>query len=48
MKIIIPMAGLGQRFVDVGYKNPKPFIWVDDDYIISKIVNMFDDKDEII
>jgi NDP-sugar pyrophosphorylase family protein len=48
MKIIIPMAGLGQRFVDVGYKNPKPFIWVDDDYIISKIVDMFDEQDEII
>ena len=42
------MAGLGQRFVDVGYKNPKPFIWVDDDYIISKVVNMFDEEDEII
>tara|TARA_Y100001973_G_scaffold91353_1_gene139907 strand:+ start:7464 stop:8291 length:828 start_codon:yes stop_codon:yes gene_type:complete len=48
MKIIIPMAGLGQRFVDVGYKNPKPFIWVDDDYIISKVVNMFSKNDEII
>ena len=42
------MAGLGQRFVDVGYKNPKPFIWVDNDFIISKIVNMFDKDDEII
>tara|TARA_B100001564_G_scaffold123918_2_gene103458 strand:- start:4083 stop:4907 length:825 start_codon:yes stop_codon:yes gene_type:complete len=48
MKIIIPMAGLGQRFIDVGYKNPKPFIWVDDDYIISKVVNMFEENDEII
>ena len=48
MKIVIPMAGLGQRFVDVGYKNPKPFIWADDDYIISKIVDMFDEEDEII
>ena len=48
MKVIIPMAGLGQRFVDAGYKNPKPFIWVDNDYIISKIVKMFNKEDEII
>ncbi len=24
MKVIIPMAGLGQRFVDAGYTEPKP------------------------
>ena len=28
MKVIIPMAGLGQRFVDAGYTEPKPFIEV--------------------
>jgi len=48
MKVIIPMAGLGQRFVDKGYKNPKPFIWVDDNCIIDKVVNMFDKNDELI
>ena len=28
MKIIIPMAGSGQRFKDKGYKDPKPLIKV--------------------
>jgi dTDP-glucose pyrophosphorylase len=28
MNIIIPMAGKGQRFKDVGYETPKPFIEV--------------------
>ena len=26
MNIIIPMGGKGQRFIDAGYKEPKPFI----------------------
>ena len=26
LNIVIPMAGLGSRFVDAGYKKPKPFI----------------------
>jgi len=26
LNVVIPMAGLGSRFVNAGYKNPKPFI----------------------
>ena len=26
INIVIPMAGLGSRFADAGYENPKPFI----------------------
>ena len=26
INIVIPMAGMGKRFVDAGYKDPKPFI----------------------
>lgn len=49
MKIIIPMAGTGQRFVDAGYDTPKPFIIVDGKPIIEHIVNMFDrENDEFI
>jgi len=48
MKVIIPMAGLGQRFVDAGYKKPKPFIDVANQKIIDRIVNMFDEDDEMI
>ena len=29
MKIIIPMSGIGKRFIDAGYKDPKPLISVD-------------------
>jgi len=48
MKVIIPMAGLGQRFVDAGYNDPKPLIKVDNNFILEKIVNMFDKEDEFI
>lgn len=29
MQIVVPMAGLGQRFVDAGYRLPKPLVPVD-------------------
>ena len=45
MKVIVPMAGLGQRFVDVGYENPKPLIEVAEKPIIDRIVDMFDSND---
>jgi dTDP-glucose pyrophosphorylase len=35
MKTIILMAGGGTRFSDVGYPAPKPFIEVDDKYILQ-------------
>lgn len=49
MKIIIPMAGTGDRFVKKGYSDPKPLIYVNGKRIIEYIVNMFDlHKDEFI
>ena len=48
MKVIIPMGGLGQRFVDAGYNVPKPFIEVAGQKIIDRIVNMFGEDDEMI
>ncbi len=41
MKIIIPMSGLGKRFVDAGYKDPKPLIVVEGKPIIQHIVELF-------
>jgi Nucleoside-diphosphate-sugar pyrophosphorylase involved in lipopolysaccharide biosynthesis/translation initiation factor 2B, gamma/epsilon subunits (eIF-2Bgamma/eIF-2Bepsilon) len=41
MQIIIPMSGEGQRFVDAGYKDPKPLIVVDGMPIIQHVVNLF-------
>jgi len=29
MQIIIPMSGIGKRFIEAGYKDPKPLIKVD-------------------
>jgi NDP-sugar pyrophosphorylase family protein len=48
MKIIIPMSGIGKRFVDEGYIDPKPLIMVEEKPIIEHIVNLFDKNDEFI
>jgi bifunctional N-acetylglucosamine-1-phosphate-uridyltransferase/glucosamine-1-phosphate-acetyltransferase GlmU-like protein len=49
MKIIIPMAGIGERFVKAGYIDPKPLINVNGKLIIEYIVEMFDiENDEFI
>jgi NDP-sugar pyrophosphorylase family protein len=41
MKIIIPMSGVGKRFVDVGYSDVKPLIKVNGKPIIEHVINMF-------
>ena len=48
MKIIIPMTGLGQRFVDAGYKTIKPLILVEDKPIIEHVINLFPDENDIV
>jgi NDP-sugar pyrophosphorylase family protein len=48
MKIIIPMAGTGNRFVEKGYPDPKPLIRVNGKRIIEYILEMFDDQDEFV
>jgi len=48
MKIIVPMAGTGQRFVDKGYVDPKPIIRVNGKRIIEYILDMFSDDDEFV
>lgn len=35
------MSGIGKRFIDAGYKEPKPLITVDDKPIIEHVVNLF-------
>jgi NDP-sugar pyrophosphorylase family protein len=42
MKIIIPMAGSGNRFVQAGYTDPKPLIKVDGKRIVEYILDSFD------
>jgi NDP-sugar pyrophosphorylase family protein len=41
MQIIIPMSGIGQRFLDSGYLNPKPLIKVDGKPMIEHVVHLF-------
>lgn len=41
MQIVIPMSGIGKRFIDAGYPDPKPLIEVDGKPIIEHVVNMF-------
>lgn len=49
MKIILPMAGTGNRFIQRGYADPKPLIKVNGKRIIEYIVDMFDrENDEFV
>ncbi|MDP4268081.1 MAG: NTP transferase domain-containing protein [Bacteroidota bacterium] len=41
MQIIIPMSGIGKRFLDAGYAVPKFLIDVDGKPMIEHVVNMF-------
>jgi NDP-sugar pyrophosphorylase family protein len=41
MHIIIPMSGIGKRFIDAGYKDPKPLIVVDGKPIIEHVCDLF-------
>lgn len=41
MHIIIPMSGVGKRFIDAGYKVPKPLIEVDGKPIIEHVCDLF-------
>lgn len=42
MKIVIPMAGQGKRFLAAGYTTPKPLIEVDGMPIVEHVVRNFD------
>lgn len=41
MHIVIPMSGIGKRFLDAGYREPKPLIKVEGRPIIAHVVDMF-------
>ena len=48
MQIVIPMSGFGERFRAKGYNKPKPLIEIDDRSIISYVVDMFPDENNLI
>jgi len=45
-QVIIPMSGVGKRFVDAGYYHLKPLINVGSSRIINEVMNMFPDIDD--
>jgi len=47
MQIVIPMSGIGKRFLDAGYTDPKPLIKVDGKPIIEHVLNLFPDEKNI-
>jgi len=48
MKVVIPMAGLGNRFIEKGYNDPKPLIKVNNKRIIEYILELFTPEDDIV
>lgn len=48
VQLIIPMSGIGKRFIDAGYTNPKPLIVVDGKPIIEHVVELFGKPDDVI
>lgn len=46
MNIVIPMAGHGFRFVEQGYADPKPLIYVNKKRIIEYVLDMFDKSND--
>jgi NDP-sugar pyrophosphorylase family protein len=48
MQVIIPMSGIGLRFINAGYKDPKFLIKIDNKPVIEWVVNMFSADDDFI
>ena len=42
------MSGIGKRFLNAGYEDPKPLIIVDGKPIIEHVVSLFDNPDDVI
>ena len=41
MKVVIPMSGIGNRFLNAGYTEPKPLIEVDGSPMIYHVIDLF-------
>ena len=40
------MSGIGKRFIDAGYEDPKPLIVVDGKTIIEHVCDLFPEEDK--
>ena len=48
MQIIIPMTWIWKRFLDVGYIEAKPLIWIEGKPMIEHVVNLFPETSDFI
>ena len=48
IQLVIPMSGIGRRFIEAGYEDPKPLIEVDGKPIIEHVVNLFPGVEDIV
>jgi NDP-sugar pyrophosphorylase family protein len=48
VQIVIPMSGLGKRFVQAGYKDPKPLIPVDGKPMIEHVIGLFPGEPKVL
>jgi len=46
MHIIIPLSGIGKRFIDAGYIDPKPLIEIEGFPMIEHVVNLFPNENK--
>jgi NDP-sugar pyrophosphorylase family protein len=46
MHIVIPMSGMGNRFIEAGYIEPKPLIIIDGKPIIEHVCDLFPGEDK--
>jgi len=47
IQLIIPMSGIGRRFIEAGYKDPKPLIEVDGKPIIAHVLDIFPGVEDV-
>jgi NDP-sugar pyrophosphorylase family protein len=48
MQLVIPMSGIGKRFIDKGYQVPKPLISISGKPMVQHVVEMFPGIEEVL
>ena len=48
MKIVIPMAGRGKRFLAAGYQTPKTLIEVEGQTVVEHVLRRFSPQDQFV
>lgn len=48
IQLIIPMSGIGKRFLDAGYTEPKPLIEIDGKPMIEHVLDMFPGVEDVV